>query len=241
MKMNARTLQSACVLVKEAGQPGVQWKWVGTTWFRRLVQKDSCFELGQVRYVLQSPQKCSCVDTARKQKKLIGTVSVRVFDVCATKIHISHEPCVRRHRFCMTTKSPTLNISAFVPSSVRGFEKPGQTRFPCVFVALLRCAHTLTCIFRGLQLHVSTDSCMSKVRSLVLHALCNHGENLSENPSSCTYFKDPRSGVHYSCWRWVPLQLHMHINPGLLDCEDTTPLLRPIFRDHDGGFSLFQL
>ena len=76
-----------------------------------------------------------------------------------------HEPCVRRHRFCMTTKSPTLNISAFVPSSVRGFEKPGQTRFPCVFVALLRCAHTLTCIFRGLQLHVSTDSCMSKVRS----------------------------------------------------------------------------
>jgi hypothetical protein len=58
------------------------------------------------------------VDTERKQKKLIGTVSVRVFDVCATKLHISHEPCVRRHRFSMTTKSPTLNISAFVPSSV---------------------------------------------------------------------------------------------------------------------------
>jgi hypothetical protein len=111
------------------------------------VQKDSCFELGQVRYVLQSPQKCSCVDTARNQKKVIGTVSVRVFDVCATKLHIYHEQCVRRYRLCMTTKSPTLNISAFVPSSVRGFEKPGQTRFPCVFVALLRCAHTLTCIF----------------------------------------------------------------------------------------------
>jgi hypothetical protein len=45
-------------------------------------------------------------------------VSVRVFDVCGTKLHISHEPCVRRHRFFMTTKSPTLNISAFVPSSV---------------------------------------------------------------------------------------------------------------------------
>ena len=157
--------ESACVSVKGAGLPGVQSEWVGTTWFRRLVQKDSCFELGQVRYVLQSPQKCSCVDAARKQKKLIGTVSVRVFDVCATKLHIYHELCVRRHRLCMTTKSPTLNISAFVPSSVRGFEKPGQARFPCVFVALLRCAHTLTCIIRGLHLHISTGSCMSKVRS----------------------------------------------------------------------------
>jgi hypothetical protein len=101
--------ESACVSVKGAGQSGVQSEWVGTTWFQRLVQKDLRFELGQVRYVLQSPQKCSCVDTERKQKKLIGTVSVRVFDVCATKLHISHEPCVRRHRFCMTTKSPTLN------------------------------------------------------------------------------------------------------------------------------------
>jgi hypothetical protein len=129
------------------------------------VQKDSCFEVEQVRYVLQNPQKCSCVDTARKQKKLIGTVSVRVFDVYATKLHISNEPCVRRHRFCMTTKSPTLNISAIVPSSVSGFEKPGQTRFPCVFVAQLRCAHTLTCIIRGLYFHVSTGRYISKVRS----------------------------------------------------------------------------
>ncbi len=192
-------MESACVLGKETGQSGVQSEWVGTTWFRRLVQKDSSFELGQVRYVLQSPQKCSCVDTARKQKKLIGTVSVRVFDVCATNLHISHELCVRRHRFSMTNKSLTINISDFVPSSVCGFEKTGQTRFPCVFVALLHCAHTLTCIMRGLHLHVSTDNCMSKGRSLVLHTLCNHGENLSENPSSCTYLKDPRSGVYYSC------------------------------------------
>ncbi len=80
-----------------------------------------------------------------KKQKLIGTVSVRVFDVCATKFHIPHEPCVWRHRFSMTTKSPTLNISVFVPS-VWDFEKPGETRSPCVFVALLRCAHTLTCI-----------------------------------------------------------------------------------------------
>ena len=98
-----------------------------------------------------------------KAETVTGTVSVRAFDVCAATKFI-HELCVRRHRFCMTTKSPTLNISAFVPSSVRGFEKPGQTRLPCVFDALLRCAHTLTCIVRGLHLHLSTCSCMSKVR-----------------------------------------------------------------------------
>ena len=47
-----------CVL-KEGGHPGVQSEWVGTTWFRRLVQKDSCFELEKVRYVLQSARKYS--------------------------------------------------------------------------------------------------------------------------------------------------------------------------------------
>jgi hypothetical protein len=39
-------------------------------------------------WTLESPQKCSCADTTRKQKKLIRTVSVRVFDVCVTKLHI---------------------------------------------------------------------------------------------------------------------------------------------------------
>ena len=34
------------------------------------------------------------------------------------KVHISHEVCVRRHRSWMTTKSPNLNISVFVTSSV---------------------------------------------------------------------------------------------------------------------------
>ncbi len=54
------------VFVKGSGQPEVQSEWVGTTWFRRLVKKDWCFELEQVCYVLQSARKCSCVDTTRK-------------------------------------------------------------------------------------------------------------------------------------------------------------------------------
>ncbi len=48
--------------------------------------------------------------------------------------------------------------------------------------------------------------------------------------------KDPRSGVDHSCWRWVPLELHIHIKSDLLDCEDTTPLLHPIFRRTSGWF-----
>jgi hypothetical protein len=46
--------KSARVVAKGEGQPGVQSQWVGTTWFRRLVQKDSCFEHEQVRHVLKS-------------------------------------------------------------------------------------------------------------------------------------------------------------------------------------------
>jgi hypothetical protein len=46
--------KSARVVAKGAGQSGVQSQWVGTTWFRRLVQKDSCFEHEQVRHVLKS-------------------------------------------------------------------------------------------------------------------------------------------------------------------------------------------
>jgi hypothetical protein len=49
-----------------------------------------------------------------------------VWRVC-NKLHLSYEPCVWRHRFCMTTKSPTLNISTFVHSSVWDFENPGHT------------------------------------------------------------------------------------------------------------------
>jgi hypothetical protein len=61
MKLMCRR-KSACVVAKGAGQPGVQSEWVGTTCFRRLVQKDSCFEHDQVRHVLQSACKCSSAD-----------------------------------------------------------------------------------------------------------------------------------------------------------------------------------
>jgi hypothetical protein len=54
--------KSACVVAKGEGQQGVQSEWVGTTCFRRLVQKDSCFEHDQVRHVLQSACKCSSAD-----------------------------------------------------------------------------------------------------------------------------------------------------------------------------------
>jgi hypothetical protein len=38
----------------------------------------------------------------------------------------------------MITKSPNLNISAFVSSLFRGLEKSGQTRLLCVFVEMFR-------------------------------------------------------------------------------------------------------
>jgi hypothetical protein len=85
--------ENSCVVVKGSGQSGVQRKLVGTTCFRRLVEKDSCVELEQVRYVLQCDRKYTCVDTTRKGETTILTVSVRVFDVWSRKIicHYYHE------------------------------------------------------------------------------------------------------------------------------------------------------
>ncbi len=42
-----------CGDVKGPGQPGVLSECAGTTCFRRLVQKDSCFEHEELRHVLQ--------------------------------------------------------------------------------------------------------------------------------------------------------------------------------------------
>ena len=143
--------------------------------------------------------KNAVVWTQQESRNLIGTVSVRVFDVCATKLHISHEPCVRRHRFCMTTKSPTLNIRHQCEAS----KSPGK-RGSLVFSSCCFAAHTPS--------HVSSEVCTftyplaaacQRCGPLVLHALCNHGENLSD-----------------------------------LDCEDTTPLLRPLLGTIVPGFSL---
>jgi hypothetical protein len=66
---------------------------------------------------------------------------------------------------CLMCVKQNFIISDLVPSSVWGFEKPVQTRLPYVFVELLRWTHTLTCIIRGLHLHVSTCRYMSKVWS----------------------------------------------------------------------------
>ncbi len=37
-----------------------------------------------------------------------------------------------------------------------------------------------------------------------------------------------RSASQYSSWRWVALQLQLHLNPDLLDSVVATPLLRPV-------------
>jgi hypothetical protein len=58
-------------------------------------------------------------------------------------LHISHEPSVWRYRFYMTTKSPTLNISVLLPSSVWGFENPGGNEVPLCFRCTVSLLHTL--------------------------------------------------------------------------------------------------
>ena len=58
-----------CGDVKGAGHPGVQSECAGTTCFRRLVQKDSCFEHEELRHVFQRVWKCSSTYSARNEKR----------------------------------------------------------------------------------------------------------------------------------------------------------------------------
>ncbi len=58
---------------------------------------------------------------------------------CVRKLHISHEPCVRRHRFSMTTKSPTLNISAFVPNMYHQRSTPSRIHWQLHVKGVVSC------------------------------------------------------------------------------------------------------
>ncbi len=72
-------------VVKGSGQPGVESECVVSTYFRRLVHKDSCFEHGT------SPGCASeCVKMQfhvhREEPETAILVVSRVFDVCAPKV-----------------------------------------------------------------------------------------------------------------------------------------------------------
>ena len=97
-------------------------------------------------------------------------------------------------------------------------KSPDKLCYLCVFVPVIRYTHPNQ---RSVPSRGPVVECQT-YGPLVLHALCNHSENLSEiqeNPSSYTYLKDVRSGVQWSCCRCVPLEFEIHINPGLLDSE----------------------
>ena len=110
------------MFVKGAGQSGVQSEWIGTTCFRRLVQKDSCFDLEQVRYVLQSDRKYSSLNHLMFHLKGVvhtSSIVLTVFDRTYTFITDS------KHSFrhfmmvlCVTEKYP-LNYCHHVLRSSR--------------------------------------------------------------------------------------------------------------------------
>ena len=151
-----------CGVVKGARQPGVQSECAGITCFRRLVQEDSCFEHEKLRHVIERVWKCSSM----------------------WRDHICHQECVRRHRSWTTTKNNKLSMSAFLPSSLWGHERHGQTSLHCVFGPLFLCAPTLTCITTGLHLHVSVVQRSWKFLQSTTH-------NISvrrPEPASCLFF-----------------------------------------------------
>ncbi len=151
-----------CGVVKGAGHPGVQSKCAGTTYFRRIVQKDSCCEHDQVRLVLQRASKCTAT-TVREPETVMLTVASRVFGRCVPRfIWAIKNAC----EGIVLGWQPRTTSQVWVLSCPHQWgQKRTGTRFHCVFGALFRCARTLTRITAGLHLHPSTFSCMSTDRS----------------------------------------------------------------------------
>ena len=97
------------MFVKISGQSGFQSERVGTTWFRRVTQKDSCFSTGPL-----CSSECSKMILYGHHEKVetgIGTVDARVFDVYTTKVMDPMNHVYEGIVFCMEDK---INISVFV-------------------------------------------------------------------------------------------------------------------------------
>ena len=129
-----------------------------------------------------------------KAETVIGTVTVRVFDVCATNfinyvcegifLHDNQVPHPKYQRFCALISVRLRKARTYQVAS--GFRCAASLR---THPHMYHQRSSPSCIH--LQLHVKGAVLLSSMH-------CNHGENLSENPWSCTCLKDPRSGVHYS-------------------------------------------
>ena len=120
-------------------------------------------------------------------------------------------------------------------------KRPGK--LGCL-VFSLRCfaAHTPSHVSSEVCTFTSTCTCMSNVRSS-----CHP---CTVQPCRKSLRKSFVVHLFERCTVWcsllvlkmcVPLQLQMHINPGLLDSKGTTPLLLPLVESHCGGFSLCPL
>ena len=58
--------------------------------------------------------------------------------------------------------------------------------------------------------------------------LCGIAQGSCRDRSPWAYLYDPRSGGHYSSWRWVGVLRQLHLTPGILDSDAGTPLLHPL-------------
>jgi hypothetical protein len=71
-------------------------------------------------------------------------------------------------------------------------------------------------------------STLYKVCVIPWCTLCEIVQKSCRDRSPWAYLYDPRSGDHYSSWRWVGVLWQMHLTPGLLDFESSKSLLHPL-------------
>jgi hypothetical protein len=117
-----------------------------------------------------------------------------------------------------------LHISAFGTFSRQSSSKVPTRHVTVWFCEPKFCERKRTCLVGALCNVIGILSTTYKVCVMRCYTLCGIAQGSCRDRSPWAYLYDPRSGAHYSSWRWVGVLRQLHLTPGILDSDAGTPL-----------------
>jgi hypothetical protein len=117
-----------------------------------------------------------------------------------------------------------LHISVFGTFSRQSSSKVPTGHVTVWFCEPKFCERKRTCLVGALCNVIGILSTTYKVCVMRCYTLCGIAQGSCRDRSPWAYLYDPRSGAHYSSWRWVGVLRQLHLTPGILDSDAGTPL-----------------
>ncbi len=144
-----------------------------------------------------------------------------------TKAHMSTRTSVQGYRVWMTTHSASFISVILRPYHIKSPLSPDKTCYLVMLLAKVLRTEVHMSSQSSVQNHWCFEHYLQNLCLPVLHAVRNRTKIVPWSFPMSLFYDSP-SGPHYSSWGWVGLQLQLHLTPGLLDSEASTPLLHPL-------------